>query len=99
VTSGFQTRGQPSASAAVRAFVVGAVPHAILLVGPGSVGKSTLARDLARGLLCQAPGPDERPCGACRGCRQVASGNHPDLHLLAPDGPGGQIGSWRPSWP
>lgn len=95
MTTGFRTRGQAAALAAVRRFVDGAAPHAVLLAGPGSVGKTTLARDLAVGLLCQAPDPAARPCGGCRGCRQVASGNHPDLHRLAPEGPGGQIGIGR----
>jgi DNA polymerase III delta' subunit len=71
--------------------ILGAAPHAVLFVGPGSVGKTTLALDLAAGLLCTNPDPAARPCRECRGCRQVASGNHPDLHRLAPEGPGGQI--------
>jgi DNA polymerase-3 subunit delta' len=71
--------------------ILGQAPHSVLLVGPGSVGKTTLALDLAAGLLCNNPDPAARPCRACRGCRQVASGNHPDLHRLAPEGPGGQI--------
>jgi len=95
VTTGPETRGQPSALAAVQRFIAGPVPHAILLAGPAAVGKTTLARDLARGLLCRAPEGDVRPCGECRGCRQVGSGNHPDLHQLAPEGPGGQIGIGR----
>ena len=71
--------------------VTGSVPHAVLLVGPASSGKTTLALDLAAGLLCSDPDPTARPCRQCRGCRLVASGNHPDLHRLAPEGPGGQI--------
>ena len=47
--------------------------------------------DLAAGLLCRDPDPGARPCRACRGCRLVATGNHPDLHRLAPEGPGGQV--------
>ncbi len=85
------TRGQPRALAAVRSMVVGAPPHAVLFVGPASSGKTTLAMDLAAGLLCLDPDPAARPCGTCRGCHQVASGNHPDLHRLAPEGPGGQV--------
>ncbi|HEX7495037.1 MAG TPA: hypothetical protein VF349_00240, partial [Candidatus Limnocylindrales bacterium] len=71
--------------------LLGRTPHAVLLVGPGSAGKTTLALDLAAGLLCLDPDPSARPCRACRGCRLVASGNHPDLHRLAPEGPGGQV--------
>jgi DNA polymerase III delta' subunit len=71
--------------------LLGRTPHAVLLVGPGSAGKTTLALDLAAGLLCLDPDPGARPCRACRGCRLVASGNHPDLHRLAPEGPGGQV--------
>ena len=67
-------------------------PHAVLLSGPGGVGKTTLALDLAAGLLCTAPEPAERPCRTCRGCRMVATGGHPDLHVLGPDGAGAQIG-------
>jgi DNA polymerase-3 subunit delta' len=85
------TRGQPRALAEVDSMILGAAPHAVLFVGPGSVGKTTLALDLAAGLLCTNPDPTARPCRECRGCRQVASGNHPDLHRLAPEGPGGQI--------
>ena len=85
------TRGQPGALAAIAAMVSGSVPHAVLLVGPASSGKTTLALDLAAALLCVHPDRAARPCRACRGCRLVASGNHPDLHRLAPDGPGGQV--------
>ena len=85
------TRGQPRALAEVDSMILGRAPHAVMLVGPGSTGKTTLALDLAAGLLCNDPDPGARPCRVCRGCRQVASGNHPDLHRLAPDGPGGQI--------
>jgi DNA polymerase III delta' subunit len=85
------TRGQPRALAEIASMILGQAPHAVLLSGPGSIGKTTLALDLAAGLLCRDPNPAERPCRACRGCRQVASGNHLDLHRLAPEGPGGQI--------
>jgi DNA polymerase III subunit delta' len=89
--NGVLTRGQPRALAEVDSMILGRAPHAVLFVGPGSVGKTTLALDLAAGLLCNDPDPAARPCRACRGCRQVATGNHPDLHRLAPEGPGGQI--------
>jgi DNA polymerase-3 subunit delta' len=92
MAGGTRTRGHPAASAAIGAMVRGQAPHALLLVGPAGVGKTTLAEDLAAGLLCTADDPAGRPCGACRACRLVASGRHPDVHRLAPDGPGRQIG-------
>ena len=51
----FLTRGHPAATAAVGAMVAGHAPHALLLAGPPGVGKTTLALDLAAGLLCTAP--------------------------------------------
>lgn len=69
----------------------GGAPGAVLLVGPAGVGKTTLAIDLAAGLLCTSDDPAARPCGACRSCRLVAHGSHPDVHLLGPDGAGRQV--------
>jgi DNA polymerase-3 subunit delta' len=89
---GFMTVGQPAAVAAVRAMLASRVPHAVLLAGPASVGKMSLALDLAAALLCTGAGGDARPCRSCRGCRMVEHGNHPDLHRLDPEGPGGQVG-------
>lgn len=88
---GARTRGQPAALGAVGSMIRGGAPHAVLLVGPAGVGKTTLALDLAAGLLCTANDRAARPCGACRACRLVASGGHPDLHRIGPEGPGRQV--------
>ena len=86
-----RTRGQPAALDAVRAMVAAGLPHALLFVGPSSVGKTTLALDVAAALFCSAEPPWIRPCRECRACRIVETGNHPDLHRIGPEGAGGQI--------
>ncbi len=88
----FRTRGHPLALAGVqRATVRGRAPHSVLMVGPAGVGKTTLALDLAAGLLCTAEDALDRPCRTCAACRKVDHGNHPDLHRIATEGAGEQI--------
>lgn len=59
---------------------VGRLPHALLFVGPPSVGKNLFARTLAQGLLCQSKPPEALdPCGTCPSCKQVEAETHPDF--------------------
>jgi len=88
---GARTRGHPGALAAVAAMLRRGSPGAVLLVGPAGIGKTTLALDLAAGLLCTASEPAARPDGTCRACRLVQHGTHPDVHRLGPEGPGRQV--------
>ena len=88
---GARTRGHPAALSAIAAMIRGGAPGAVLLVGPGGIGKTTLALDLAAGLLCGMPDPALRPDGTCRACRLVAHGTHPDVHRVGPEGPGRQV--------
>lgn len=88
---GFLTVGHPAAVAAVHAMLATRVPHALLISGPGSVGKVSLALDLAAALLCTGATGADRPCRTCRACRMVEHGNHPDIHWLGPEGPGAQV--------
>jgi DNA polymerase III gamma/tau subunit len=69
--NGARTRGHPAALAAVVAMIRGGAPGAVLLVGPSGIGKTTLAQDLAAGLLCEAADATARPDGTCRACRVV----------------------------
>jgi DNA polymerase-3 subunit delta' len=89
--NGARTRGHPTALAAIGAMVRGGAPGAVLLVGPGGIGKTTLATDLAAGLLCGNADLAARPDGTCRACRLVLHGTHPDVHRLGPEGPGRQV--------
>ncbi len=62
----------------------GALPQALLITGPESVGKQTLALAAVRTLFCQAPN-GEKPCGKCLACHKLESGNYPDFLLVAPE--------------
>jgi DNA polymerase-3 subunit gamma/tau len=57
------------------------VPHAILLCGPRGVGKTTIARIVARGLNCEK-GPTDQPCGTCVSCREIAAGTSTDVQEI-----------------
>ena len=56
----------------------GSLGQAFLLSGPGD--KTAAARYLAAALECTGESP---PCGACRGCRKVMAGIHPDVVTVA----------------
>lgn len=59
--------------------------HAYLFSGPDGIGKATVARAMAAGLLC-TDRKGTTPCGRCPGCLQFASDNHPDFLHIAPEG-------------
>ncbi len=52
--------------------------HAYLLTGTREVGKTTIARILAKSLNCEA-GVTAAPCGTCPACLQIDSGSFIDL--------------------
>jgi len=60
------------------------LPHALLFVGPGGLGKRELAETLAARLLCEAPAADGHACGHCAACQWRLSGNHPDFFRVIP---------------
>jgi len=56
--------------------------QAYLFEGPEGVGKALMAQALARLIFCH----EGDGCGDCPACRKIDHHNHPDLHLLEPDG-------------
>lgn len=65
-------------SALVNALSRGSVSHAYLFTGPRGTGKTTMARLLAKALLCDGA-TNGVPDGTCEQCKRVAQGTHPDV--------------------
>ncbi len=79
----------------------GNLPHAFLFTGIEGIGKKTAAMTFAMACNCfnlQKGYPAEHPeatlaerslvepCGRCRSCKKIISGNHPDIILVKPAG-------------
>ena len=57
------------------------VAHAILFSGVRGVGKTTLARLMAKALNCKE-GPTPTPCNKCTSCTEITSGSALDLYEI-----------------
>jgi DNA polymerase III subunit gamma/tau len=64
--------------ALVNALQTGRVHHAFLFTGTRGVGKTTIARILAKSLNCET-GVTPTPCGQCSACREIDEGRFVDL--------------------
>jgi DNA polymerase III subunit gamma/tau len=71
--------GQPHVVATLtHAIATDHLSHAYLFTGPRGVGKTSVARLLARAANCTAEDPATRPCGKCANCK-IEIGGHLDL--------------------
>jgi DNA polymerase-3 subunit delta' len=62
------------------------VAHAYLFEGLRGTGKKEIALLLTKSLFCESLLDGYKPCETCANCRRINSGNHPDVHLVEPDG-------------
>lgn len=61
------------------------VSHAYILTGEAGMGRKSLANAFALTLLCEKG--KKEPCMECHACKQVLSGNHPDLIFVTHEKP------------
>ena len=62
------------------------ISHAYILAGEAGMGRKSIANAFAMTLLCEKGGSE--PCMTCHSCKQVMSGNHPDLIYVKHEKPG-----------
>jgi DNA polymerase-3 subunit delta' len=79
--AGWPIWGHDHAVRELQSAIVRGVRHAYILSGYHHVGKTALAREFAKAVMCaNAPAPG-LSCGDCSTCRRVGRGTHPDVTL------------------
>lgn len=65
-----------------RSVATGRIAHAYLFEGIEGCGKKKTAHAFIEAVFCGR----EEGCGTCSSCRKMAASQHPDLHVIEPDG-------------
>jgi len=84
--AGFLSLGQATArTIALRSAAAGRLHRTLLVHGPAGAGKGAFVDDLLALLFCTDARVADRPCNACRGCRDARARAHPDLVIGSPE--------------
>ena len=62
------------------------VAHSYLFEGMKGTGKTETGFLLAKSLYCERPVDGYKPCEECIECKRINHRNHPDIHIIEPDG-------------
>ncbi|MCM3729331.1 DNA polymerase III subunit delta' [Neobacillus cucumis] len=62
------------------------VAHAYLFEGMRGTGKKEIALLLTKSLFCEQLVEGYKPCESCNNCLRINNGNHPDVHIVEPEG-------------
>lgn len=62
------------------------ISHAYLFEGLNGTGKKDISILLAKSIFCKNRIDDVKPCETCINCKRITNKNHPDVHIVEPDG-------------
>lgn len=82
----FQSKQQTAEKILRQALQRDRVVHAYLFEGARGTGKLEASKLLAQSFFCMNRIDNYAPCGQCHHCKRIESRNHPDVHLIEPDG-------------